>query len=46
MAKWARRIVFAVPIAKIRTTGVVRRDQPCVPGIAELKGRKCTPEDN
>ena len=37
---FARRIGFAVPIAGIGTTGVVRCDQPRVIDLAARKGRK------
>lgn len=37
---FARRIGFAVPIAGIRTTGVVRCDQPRVLDILARGGRK------
>lgn len=38
--EFARRIGFAVPLSGIRTTGVVRCDQPRVLDIAARKGRK------
>jgi mRNA interferase ChpB len=38
--EFARRIGFAVPIAGIRTTGVVRCDQPRVLNRAARGGRK------
>jgi mRNA interferase ChpB len=38
--EFARRIGFAVPIAGIRTTGVVRCDQPRVLDLAARGGRK------
>jgi mRNA interferase ChpB len=38
--EFARRIGFAVPIAGIQTTGVVRCDQPRVLDIAARGGRK------
>ncbi len=38
--EFARRIGFAVPITGIRTTGVVRCDQPRVLDIAAREGRK------
>jgi mRNA interferase ChpB len=38
--EFARRIGFAVPLAGIRTTGVVRCDQPRVLDIAARNGRK------
>jgi mRNA interferase ChpB len=38
--EFARRIGFAVPIAGIRTTGVVRCDQPRVLDILARSGRK------
>jgi mRNA interferase ChpB len=38
--EFARRVGFAVPIAGIRTTGVVRCDQPRVLDIAARQGRK------
>ena len=37
---FARRLGFAVPIAGIQTTGIIRCDQPRVLDIAELGGRK------
>jgi len=37
---FARRIGFAVPITGIRTTGVVRCDQPCVLDLGARNGRK------
>ncbi len=37
---FARRIGFAVEISGIKTTGVVRCDQPRVLDIAERRGRK------
>jgi mRNA interferase ChpB len=37
---FARRIGFAVPIAGIKTTGLVRCDQPRVLDIAARNGRK------
>ena len=37
---FARRIAFAVEISGIRTTGLVRCDQPRVLDIAERGGRK------
>lgn len=37
---FARRLGFAVPLAGIRTTGVVRCDQPQVLDLAARKGRK------
>jgi len=38
--EFARRIGFAVPIAGIRTTGIVRCDQPRVVDLAARGGRK------
>lgn len=38
--EFARRIGFSVPISGIRTTGVVRCDQPRVLDIAARHGRK------
>jgi mRNA interferase ChpB len=38
--EFARRIGFAVPITGIRTTGVIRCDQPRVLDIAARKGRR------
>jgi mRNA interferase ChpB len=38
--EFARRIGFAVPISGIRTTGVVRCDQPRVLDILARSGRK------
>lgn len=38
--EFARRIGFAVPITGIRTTGVIRCDQPRVLDIAARKGKK------
>jgi mRNA interferase ChpB len=38
--EFARRIGFAVPIAGIKTTGVVRCDQPRVLDLHARKGRK------
>jgi mRNA interferase ChpB len=38
--EFARRISFAVPISGIKTTGVVRCDQPRVLDIAARGGRK------
>lgn len=38
--EFARRIGFAVPLSGIRTTGVVRCDQPRVLDIAASDGRK------
>src|SRR3954469_16421461 len=38
--EFARRIGFAVPISGIRTTGVVRCDQPRVLDLLALSGRK------
>lgn len=38
--QFARRIGFAVPITGIRTTGVVRCDQPRVLDIVARRGRK------
>ena len=38
--EFARRIGFAVPIAGVRTTGVVRCDQPCVLDIVARGGRR------
>lgn len=38
--EFARRIGFAVPLAGIRTTGVVRCDQPRVLDIQARNGRK------
>lgn len=38
--KFARRIGFAVPISGIKTTGVVRCDQPRVLDVAARHGRK------
>lgn len=38
--EFARRLGFAVPIAGIKTTGVVRCDQPRVLDIAARSGRK------
>lgn len=37
---FARRIGFAVPLAGIKTTGVVRCDQPRVLDLRERNGRK------
>ena len=37
---FARRIGFAVPISGIKTTGIVRCDQPRVLDFAARKGRK------
>ncbi|MBV9739183.1 MAG: type II toxin-antitoxin system PemK/MazF family toxin, partial [Hyphomicrobiales bacterium] len=37
---FARRIGFAVPISGIKTTGIVRCDQPRVLDLAARKGRK------
>jgi mRNA interferase ChpB len=37
---FARRLGFAVPIAGIQTTGIIRCDQPRVLDIAERGGRK------
>ncbi|OYV32715.1 MAG: pemk protein [Rhodospirillales bacterium 20-64-7] len=37
---FARRIGFAVPITGIKTTGVVRCDQPRVLDLSARKGRK------
>ena len=37
---FARRIGFAVPISGIRTTGVIRCDQPRVLDLAARHGRK------
>ena len=37
---FARRIGFAVPITGIRTTGVIRCDQPRVLDLAARHGRK------
>lgn len=37
---FARRIGFAVPISGIKTTGVVRCDQPRVLDLGARKGRK------
>ena len=37
---FARRIGFAVPIAGIKTTGVIRCDQPRVLDLAARNGRK------
>jgi len=37
---FARRIGFAVPITGIKTTGVIRCDQPCVLDIGSRNGRK------
>jgi len=37
---FARRIGFAVPLTGLRTTGVVRCDQPRVLDIAARRGRK------
>ena len=37
---FARRIGFAVEIAGIRTTGVIRCDQPRVLDLSERRGRK------
>lgn len=37
---FARRIGFAVPISGIRTTGVVRCDQPRVVDLQARQGRK------
>lgn len=36
----ARRIGFAVPLSGIRTTGIVRCDQPCVLDLKARNGRK------
>ncbi len=38
--EFARRIGFAVPIAGIKTTGVVRCDQPRVLDLHQRNGRK------
>lgn len=38
--EFARRIGFAVPISGIKTTGVVRCDQPRVLDLRERSGRK------
>lgn len=38
--EFARRIGFAVPISGIRTTGVVRCDQPRVLDLRARRGRK------
>jgi mRNA interferase ChpB len=38
--EFAKRIGFAVPIAGIKTTGVVRCDQPCVLDIHARNGKK------
>ena len=38
--EFARRIGFAVPISGIKTTGVVRCDQPCVLDLHKRNGRK------
>ncbi len=38
--EFARRIGFAVPITGIRTTGVVRCDQPCVLDLGARNARK------
>ena len=38
--EFVRRIGFAVPISGIRTTGVVRCDQPRVLDLHERKGQK------
>ena len=38
--EFARRIGFAVPISVIKTTGVVRCDQPRVLDLQERNGRK------
>jgi mRNA interferase ChpB len=38
--RFARRIGFAVPISGIKTTGVVRCDQPRVLDLRARKGRK------
>lgn len=38
--EFARRIGFAVPLSGIRTTGVVRCDQPLVLDIAAREGKK------
>jgi mRNA interferase ChpB len=38
--EFARRIGFAVPLAGIRTTGVIRCDQPRLLDIAARKGRR------
>jgi len=38
--EFARRIQFAVPIAGIRTTGVVRCDQPTVLDLSARGGRR------
>jgi mRNA interferase ChpB len=38
--EFARRIGFAVEISGIKTTGIVRCDQPRVLDIAERRGRK------
>lgn len=37
---FARRLGFAVPLSGIKTTGVVRCDQPRVLDIAARNGRK------
>ena len=37
---FARRLGFAVPIAGIQTTGIIRCDQPRILDIAERGGRK------
>jgi mRNA interferase ChpB len=39
-AEFARRIGFAVPISGIKTTGIVRCDQPRVLDLAARQGRK------
>lgn len=38
--EFARRIGFAVPIAGIQTTGLIRCDQPCVLDLHLRNGRK------
>ena len=38
--EFARRLGFAVPIAGIKTTGVIRCDQPRVIDLAARHGRK------
>lgn len=37
---FARRLGFAVPLSGIKTTGVVRCDQPCVIDLAARHARK------
>ncbi|QAU25090.1 type II toxin-antitoxin system PemK/MazF family toxin [Dyella sp. M7H15-1] len=38
--EFARRLGFAVPITGVKTTGIVRCDQPCVLDLAARGGRK------